>query len=88
MVQINETTYSNGDDNHKTFYHYKEIQVLPDQASKKIATEKLVSMSKDDMESQREDTNEIGRDAVDSGSQPLDRDGGGLQKEARKVEQQ
>ncbi|XP_050441990.1 uncharacterized protein LOC126846533 isoform X1 [Adelges cooleyi] len=29
VVQINETTYSSGDDNNKSFFHFKKIHVLP-----------------------------------------------------------
>ncbi|XP_025420151.1 uncharacterized protein LOC112690362 isoform X2 [Sipha flava] len=66
VVQVNETTYSDGDENHKTFYHFKEIQVLPDTVNKKIANEKLVTMTKDDSESQRVETNEIRQDPADA----------------------
>lgn len=58
-VQINETTFSNGDENHKSFYHFKEIQVLPDNINKKITHENNVSMTEDE---QDEETNEINRD--------------------------
>lgn len=60
IVQTNETTYSDGDENHKTFYHFKEIQVLPEKPNKKIiSNEQVVSTVKDDSESQKEETNEI-----------------------------
>lgn len=66
MVQINETTYSNGDANHKSFYHFKEIQVLPEGTNKKIANEKVTSMTKDDSESEKVELNEIRRDPIET----------------------
>lgn len=63
MVQINETTYSNGDANHQAFYHLKEIQVLPDKPNKKIVSnEKVVSTIDNDSGVQKEETNEIKRE--------------------------
>ncbi|VVC37141.1 Hypothetical protein CINCED_3A012225 [Cinara cedri] len=59
LVQINETTYSNGDGNHKSFYHFKEIQVLPDNKTKTITNENSMSVTKDERD---EETNEIKRD--------------------------
>lgn len=62
MVQINETTYSNGDDNHKAFYHFKEIQVLPEKPNTKIVSnEKIASTANDDSGTKNEETNEIKR---------------------------
>jgi len=58
-VQINETTVTNGDGNHKSFYHFKEIQVLPEGMDKKISNEKLISISNDDLETEKVETNEI-----------------------------
>ncbi|XP_022171049.1 uncharacterized protein LOC111034237 isoform X2 [Myzus persicae] len=58
-VQINETTVSDGDENHKSFYHFKEIQVLPEEMNKKMSNEKLISISNDDSETQKVETNEI-----------------------------
>ncbi|XP_060834835.1 uncharacterized protein LOC132917877 isoform X1 [Rhopalosiphum padi] len=58
-VQINETTVTNGDGNHKSFYHFKEIQVLPEGMNKKISNEKLISISNDDLETEKVETNEI-----------------------------
>ena len=58
-VQINETTVTNGDENHKSFYHFKEIQVLPEGMNKKISNEKLISISNDDLETEKVETNEI-----------------------------
>lgn len=86
MVQVNETTYSDGDDNHKTFYHFKEIQVLPETASKKIANENLVTITKDDSETQRVETNEIRRDQANA-AVPSQERGDEVSKEMRKVEQ-
>lgn len=41
-VQINETVYSNDDDNNKSFYHFKRIVVLPENmTNKKSDVEKL-----------------------------------------------
>lgn len=63
MVQINETTYSDGDDNHKTFYHFKEIQVLPEKPNKKIVSnEKIISTADNDSETKNDDMNEIIKD--------------------------
>jgi hypothetical protein len=58
-VQINETTVSGGDENHKSFYHFKEIQVLPEGMNKKNSNEKLISISNDDSDTQKVETNEI-----------------------------
>lgn len=63
VVQINETTYSDGDENHKSFYHFKEIQVLPGANNKKIASEKVSSLTKDD--SEKIEMNEIKRDPIE-----------------------
>lgn len=72
-MQINETTYSNGDENHKSFYHFKEIQVLPEANNKKIANEKVTSLTTDD--SEKMEMNEIKRDPIelfdDEVSQPV-----------------
>lgn len=63
MVQINETTYSNGDANHQSFYHLKEIQVLPENPNKKIVSnEKIVSTVDNNSGTQKEETNEIKRE--------------------------
>lgn len=58
-VLVNETTYTNGDVNHKSFYHFKEVQVLPDDKPEKITNENAVPAIKDE---QDEETNEIKRD--------------------------
>lgn len=67
-VQINETTVSDGDENHKSFYHFKEISVLPEGFNKEIlteginkevSTEKQISITDDDLETQKVETNEI-----------------------------
>ncbi|KAL5240393.1 hypothetical protein ACI65C_007803 [Semiaphis heraclei] len=58
-VQINETTVSDGDENHKSFYHFKEIQVLPGGKDKQISDEKQISITKDDSETHKIETNEI-----------------------------
>ncbi|CAH1724055.1 unnamed protein product [Aphis gossypii] len=59
QVQINETTVTNGDANHKSFYHFKEIQVLPEETNKKISNEKIISIANDDSETEKVETNEI-----------------------------
>lgn len=72
VVQVNETTYSNGDANHKTFYHFKEIQVLPEKPNKKVvANEKVVSTVDNDSGTQKEETNEIKRE---DGTEPQQAD--------------
>lgn len=60
MVQINETTVKNGHGNHQSFYHFKEIQVLPQVPNvKKITNEEKTSVSTDDSETEKVETNEI-----------------------------
>lgn len=58
-VQINETTVTNGDANHKSFYHFKKIQVLPEETNKKISNEKIISIANDGLETEKVETNEI-----------------------------
>lgn len=62
VVQINETTYTDGDENHMSFYHVKEVQELPsfdESAVQKKVPEKITSAMKDDPAAQNEETNEI-----------------------------
>jgi hypothetical protein len=56
-VQINETTVSDGDENHKSYFHFKEIQVLPQE--KQISNKKQTSITNNDSETQKVETNEI-----------------------------
>jgi hypothetical protein len=68
VVQINETTYTDGDSNHKSFYHYKEIQVLPEKPNKKISSsEQVISSVDNNSQTKNEDTddasNEIKRES-------------------------
>jgi hypothetical protein len=63
VVQINETTVKNGNGNHQSFYHFKEIQVLPQVPNiKKIDNEEKTSVSTDNSETEKVETNEIKRD--------------------------
>lgn len=66
VVQTNETVYSNGDANHKSFFHIKEIKVIPESMNnKKIGNEAVTTpvIPTDDLDKKKEDTNEIRPDS-------------------------
>lgn len=56
---MNETTYSNGDGDHQSFFHFKKIHVMPESTINNSANEKVISITKDDSEAQKLETNEI-----------------------------
>lgn len=62
MVQTNETTYTDGNDNFKSYFHIKQIQVVPEDKTQKIANEKVITTSNYDSEAEKVETNEIKSD--------------------------
>lgn len=62
VVQTNETTYTDGNDNFKSYFHIKQIQVVPEDKTQKIANEKVITTSNYDSEAEKVETNEIKSD--------------------------